>query len=122
MNGHTVFHRYFYLALDKWQEISYGFRIYVIAVLAYPLGREEFFFIWTFASVGIDDRITEAGVKAGLFKSISEARKTIKSGGVYLNNTRVEDEEQTLQEGDFLHGRFVLIRRGKKALGVVEQA
>ncbi len=24
--------------------------------------------------------------------------------------------------GDFLHGRFVLIRRGKKALGVVEQA
>jgi len=75
-----------------------------------------------FAKVAAGDRVAEAGMKAGLFKSISEARKTIKSGGVYLNNTRVEDEEQTLQEGDFLHGRFVLIRRGKKALGVVEQA
>ena len=75
-----------------------------------------------FAKVAAGDRVAEAGMKAGLFKSISEARKTIKSGGVYLNNTRVEDEEQTLQDGDFLHGRFVLIRRGKKALGVVEQA
>ena len=75
-----------------------------------------------FAKVAAGDRVAEAGMKAGLFKSISEARKTIKSGGVYLNNTRVEDEEQTLQDDDFLHGRFVLIRRGKKALGVVEQA
>ena len=40
-------------------------------------------------------------MKAGLFKSISEARKTIKAGGVYLNNTRVEDEEQ-----DFERKRF----------------
>ena len=67
-----------------------------------------------FAKVAAGDRVAEAGMKAGLFKSISEARKTIKSGGVYLNNTRVEDEEQTLQDGDFLHGRFVLIRRGKE--------
>ena len=73
-----------------------------------------------FAKVAIEDRVAEAGMKAGLFKSISEARKTIKSGGVYLNNTRVEDVEQTLQAEDFLHGRFALIRRGKKALGVVE--
>ena len=64
----------------------------------------------------------EAGMKAGLFKSISEARKTIKSGGVYLNNVRVDDQEQTLGEEDFLHGRFALIRRGKKALGAVESA
>ncbi|MFR2314006.1 MAG: S4 domain-containing protein, partial [Bifidobacterium sp.] len=70
------------------------------------------------AAVG--DRVAEAGMKAGLFKSISEARKTIKAGGVYLNNARVEDEEQVLNENDFLHGRFALIRRGKKALGVVE--
>ena len=41
---------------------------------------------------------------------------------MYLNNARVEDEEQILNENDFLHGRFALIRRGKKALGVVESA
>jgi tyrosyl-tRNA synthetase len=39
---------------------------------------------------------------------------------VYLNNNRIEDEEQVLAEADFLAGRFALIRRGKKALGAVE--
>lgn len=73
-----------------------------------------------FAVAQPGDRVAEAGVKAGLFKSISEARKTIKSGGVYLNNARVDDEEQLLEADDFLHGRFALIRRGKRSLGVVE--
>lgn len=72
-----------------------------------------------FAEAAAGDRVCEAGMKAGLFKSLSEARKTIKSGGMYVNNMRVEDEEQLLGEDDFLHGRFALIRRGKKALGVV---
>lgn len=74
----------------------------------------------SFAPAAAGERIAEAGVKAGLFKSLSEARKTIKSGGVYLNNERVEDVDGTLGEQDFLHGRFALVRRGKKALGVVE--
>ena len=74
-----------------------------------------------FPAASAGDRVAEAGVKAGLFKSISEARKTIKSGGVYLNNARVEGEDQTLADGDFLHGRFALIRRGKKVLGAVER-
>ncbi len=65
------------------------------------------------------DRISEAGVRAGLFKSISEARKTIKSGGAYINNIRVEDDEQLLADPDFLKGRFVVLRRGKKALGAL---
>ncbi|MDO4913607.1 MAG: tyrosine--tRNA ligase [Bifidobacteriaceae bacterium] len=74
-----------------------------------------------FASVQIGDRVTEAGMKSGLFKSISEARKTIASGGVYLNNQRVEDSEQVLESDDFIHNRFALIRRGKRSLGVVER-
>ncbi len=73
-----------------------------------------------FAVAHVGDRVAEAGVKAGLFKSLSEARKTIKSGGVYLNNERVNDQEQLLSNGDFLHERFALIRRGKRSLGVVE--
>lgn len=73
-----------------------------------------------FAQAHVGERVAEAAVAAGLVKSISEARKTIKSGGVYLNNVRVEDPEQVLTEADFLHDRFALIRRGKKALGVVE--
>ena len=66
-------------------------------------------------------RVIDAAQAAGLFKSGSEARRAIKSGGVYLNNVRVEDDEAVLGESDFLAGRFALIRRGKKALGVVER-
>ncbi len=73
-----------------------------------------------FAQVASGSRVTEAAVAAGLFRSVSEARKTVASGGVYINNRRVEDAEQTVGGSDLLHGRFVLLRRGKKALGVVE--
>ncbi|MFT9397562.1 MAG: tyrosine--tRNA ligase [Bifidobacterium psychraerophilum] len=75
-----------------------------------------------FAHAHNGDRIVDAAVAAGLFRSVSEARKTIASGGVYLNNQRVEDGEAVLGEDDFLHGRFALIRRGKKALGVIERS
>ena len=64
--------------------------------------------------------MVEAGVASGLFKSISEARKTIAGGGVYVNNQRVEDSEAVLSSEDFLFNRFALVRRGKKALGAVE--
>ncbi|WEV41400.1 tyrosine--tRNA ligase [Bifidobacterium sp. ESL0682] len=73
-----------------------------------------------FAKAVIGERVAQAAVSAGLFKSISEARKTIKSGGVYVNNVRVEDQDQELDGEDFLADRFALIRRGKKAVGAVE--
>ncbi|WEV66681.1 tyrosine--tRNA ligase [Bifidobacterium sp. ESL0769] len=73
-----------------------------------------------FAKAVIGERVAQAAVSAGLFKSISEARKTIKSGGVYVNNVRVEDQDQELAGDDFLADRFALIRRGKKAVGAVE--
>ncbi|WEV63347.1 tyrosine--tRNA ligase [Bifidobacterium sp. ESL0732] len=73
-----------------------------------------------FAKAVIGERVAQAAVSAGLFKSISEARKTIKSGGVYVNNVRVENQDQELAGDDFLADRFALIRRGKKAVGAVE--
>ncbi|WEV76237.1 tyrosine--tRNA ligase [Bifidobacterium sp. ESL0800] len=73
-----------------------------------------------FAKAVIGERVAQAAVSAGLFKSISEARKTIKSGGVYINNVRVENQNQELTGNDFLADHFALIRRGKKAVGAVE--
>lgn len=73
-----------------------------------------------FAKAVIGERIAQAAVSAGLFKSISEARKTIISGGVYINNDRVEDQDQELTGENFLAGHVALIRRGKKAVGAVE--
>ena len=72
-----------------------------------------------FARATTGTRVAEAGVRAGLFRSVSEARKTIASGGVYVNNVRVEDQDAVLADDDFLSSRFALIRRGRKSVGVV---
>jgi tyrosyl-tRNA synthetase len=76
--------------------------------------------IKVFAKAQAGDRVINAAVTTGLFRSVSEARKTVTSGGVYLNNQRVEDIDAVLRQEDFLHERFVLLRRGKKALGALE--
>ncbi|MHC1713641.1 MAG: tyrosine--tRNA ligase [Solidesulfovibrio sp.] len=54
-----------------------------------------------------------------LCPSNSQARKDIKAGGVYLNNTRVESEDRALAPEDFLGGDLLLLRKGKKNYGVV---
>ena len=56
--------------------------------------------------------------KLGLVASTSEGRRTITSGGAYINNRRVDDVEYRPRAEDFLHGRFLLLRRGKKSYGV----
>lgn len=75
-----------------------------------------------FAQAHAGDRIVDAAVAAGLFRSISEARKTITAGGLYVNNERIADVDAMIDEAMFLQHRFVLLRRGKKAIGVVERA
>ncbi|MEU6750364.1 tyrosine--tRNA ligase [Spirillospora sp. NPDC046719] len=57
---------------------------------------------------------------SGLCKSKSEARRTISQGGVYLNNAKVESEDAAPASGDLLHGRFLVLRRGKRNVGGVE--
>ncbi len=58
--------------------------------------------------------LVEAVVQAGLAKSKSEARRAIEQGGIYLNQERVKDATRTLQPGDWVAGRNVLLRKGKK--------
>ena len=75
-----------------------------------------------FAKSCAGDRVVEAAVAAGLFRTVSEARRAIEAGGLYLNNERVEGVDAVLDDNSFLHGRFALLRRGKKAIGAVERA
>jgi tyrosyl-tRNA synthetase len=56
----------------------------------------------------------------GLVQSKSAARRTIKEGGAYLNNAKVTDEDAVPAESDLLHGRWLLLRRGKRNLAAVE--
>ncbi|WPR65871.1 tyrosine--tRNA ligase [Glutamicibacter protophormiae] len=57
---------------------------------------------------------------SGLSESLSAARRTVGEGGAYVNNEKVEGIDSELSEADFLHGRYAIVRRGKKNMAVVE--
>ncbi|MFC5186474.1 tyrosine--tRNA ligase [Actinomadura harenae] len=57
---------------------------------------------------------------SGLCKSKSEARRAIAQGGAYVNNAKVESEDAVPSADDLLHGRFLVLRRGKRNIGGVE--
>ncbi|MCF2711872.1 MAG: tyrosine--tRNA ligase [Schaalia hyovaginalis] len=66
--------------------------------------------------------IVDALVETGLEKGRGAARRTVASGGAYLNNAKVEDEDAPFTESDLLAGSVVLIRKGRRNLAVVELA
>ncbi|MCZ4125096.1 tyrosine--tRNA ligase [Streptomyces sp. H39-S7] len=55
-----------------------------------------------------------------LVASKSAARRAIKEGGAYLNNAKVTSEDAVPAASDLLHGRWLVLRRGKKSLAAVE--
>ncbi|MGV9328636.1 tyrosine--tRNA ligase [Streptosporangium sandarakinum] len=58
--------------------------------------------------------------QSGLVKSKSEARRAVNEGGAYLNNVKVADDSYVPTADDLLHGRFLVLRRGKRSIGGVE--
>ena len=50
---------------------------------------------------------------SGLSKSNGDARRSIEQGAVSVNNVR-QPADRPLTGADALHGRFVLLRRGKR--------
>ena len=62
-----------------------------------------------------DTSIVDLLVGAGLADSKGAARRSIKEGGIYVNNERVESEEWTPSSDDLLHGEWLVLRRGKKS-------
>ena len=49
----------------------------------------------------------------------SEARRAVNEGGAYVNNERVDDPDHVPAASDFLGGRLLVLRRGKKAFAGV---
>ena len=56
----------------------------------------------------------------GVVESKSAARRIVKEGGAYLNNKKVESEDFTPSKTDLLHGKYLLLRKGKRDLAAVE--
>lgn len=57
-------------------------------------------------------------VDTGLSQSLGAARRSIAEGGVYLNNIKIEAEDELL-EGHVLPNGMAVLRRGKKTLAGV---
>jgi tyrosyl-tRNA synthetase len=57
----------------------------------------------------------------GLVSSLSEARRTVKEGGAYLNNERVTDAESIPGDDAWLAGGWLVLRRGKRAVAGVRR-
>jgi tyrosyl-tRNA synthetase len=70
---------------------------------------------------GGPDTITDLLVATGLSASRGAAKRTVAEGGVSVNNTRVDTEDWVAQPSDFLHGRWLVLRRGKRNVAGVER-
>lgn len=70
---------------------------------------------------GAPDGIGDLLVATGLSKSKGEARRTLAEGGVYVNNVRVESDDWVPGAEDFLHGHWLVLRRGKRNVAGVER-
>jgi tyrosyl-tRNA synthetase len=57
--------------------------------------------------------------ETGLGKSKGDARRQLEQGGVYVNGAPA-DVEREVAANDLLHGRFVLLRRGKRTYHLVD--
>jgi tyrosyl-tRNA synthetase len=58
-------------------------------------------------------------VQAGLATSLSDADRLVAGGGVYVNDARLEESRSTPDAGDFLGGRLLVLRRGRRNRAVV---
>ena len=70
----------------------------------------------TIAEIGADDprTIVDLLVATGLVDSKKAARRAVNEGGAYVNNQRITSDEWQPTNENLLHGRWLVLRRGKK--------
>jgi len=71
------------------------------------------------ADISAGATVVDALVQSGVVESRGAARRAIAEGGAYVNNERVEDEELVLTPDHTLAGGWIVVRRGKKSVGLV---
>jgi tyrosyl-tRNA synthetase len=73
-------------------------------------------------SLAEEPTIVDLLVTAGLADSRGAARRTVNEGGAYVNNAKVSEEDWRPSREDLLHGKWLVIRRGKRNTAGVEVA
>ena len=71
------------------------------------------------AAAGRVPPVADLMADAGIVASKSAARRAIAEGGAYLNNVKVTTQDAVPSAGDLLHGRYLVLRRGKRTVGGV---
>jgi tyrosyl-tRNA synthetase len=71
---------------------------------------------------GEPSTIVDLLVATGLSESKGAARRAVKEGGASVNNQKIADEEWTPSPEDLLHGRWLVVRRGKRNFAGVRVA
>ncbi len=66
--------------------------------------------------VGLVDLLVNAGISS----SKRQARQDIDSGAIYINGDRCQEMERTMRTKDGLHGKYLVIRRGKSKYFLVK--
>ncbi|GAA4552762.1 tyrosine--tRNA ligase [Amycolatopsis samaneae] len=61
-----------------------------------------------------DATIVDLLIAGGLVDSKGAARRAVKEGGAYVNNVKVTDDEWKPSAADALHGRWLVVRKGKR--------
>ncbi|TXR52615.1 tyrosine--tRNA ligase [Quadrisphaera setariae] len=58
--------------------------------------------------------------EAGVVPSASAGRRAVAEGGAYVNNERWADADAPVEASALLHGRWLVLRRGKRTLAAVD--
>jgi tyrosyl-tRNA synthetase len=70
---------------------------------------------------GEPDGIADLLVASGLVPSKGAARRAVAEGGVSANNVRITSDEWVPASSDFLFGKWLVLRRGKRNVAGVER-
>ena len=92
-------------------EVDSALRRWVVPAADEGIGREGQ------AAEGQVLPVADLMAACGIVPSKSAARRAIDEGGAYLNNVKITDIEAAPEAGDFLHGKFLVLRRGKRTVG-----
>jgi tyrosyl-tRNA synthetase len=65
-------------------------------------------------------QVTTICSAAGLTQSLSEAKRLIAQGGIYINDRQVKSADEKIASGDFGQEKEIRLRKGKKKYLIVE--
>ncbi len=68
------------------------------------------------SELNITDLLAE---KTQVFPSKGDFRRTVKGGGIYLNQEKIADANAAVDESHLIQGRYLLVRKGKKNYSLI---